>query len=137
MFFKEIVGAISFFFRLRAVCGFHWLRSLVPEYYFRYIFTTLRVYVESSARYLGVISYLIGEVMLRNLRTSSRGSSSKVARKEYFSRSSSMISTLTLYQRSIRLATSDIESLLKTSFPSVQEEYFDGSVVLLVTRPFS
>jgi|GEM_PF-2763050 hypothetical protein len=35
MFFKEIVAAISFFFRLRALCFFHGLSDLVKGLLFK------------------------------------------------------------------------------------------------------
>lgn len=80
--FKEIVAAISFFCcGLRTVDLFHRAGFLVDNY-LRNMFTTLLVNVESGPSVPGVISYLIGDVILRHLSTSSSGSSSNVARNE-------------------------------------------------------
>ena len=60
--------------------------------------------------------YRIGDVMLRIFITSSREASSNVALNEYFKSLVSAITTLTLYQFSMRFATLAISSPLKNKF---------------------
>ena len=106
--------------------------SGLNNYFFLYIVTSFFLNVPSGIISRGLILYRIGEVMPKNLSTSSSVSSWKVARNEYRSSSLSARLIFTLYQRSIRLATSAMGSPLKTSSPSVHAMYFAGSVTDLL-----